>query len=432
MTPAWYHDIFKKHQSQLSQYSHLYIGLSAGIDSNILLHWLYTFKAQLPPITAIHVNHQWHGEDSFIWADFARKSAGKYDFPFINYDVTIDIDQKGAEACGREARYIKFAETMAAVGGEGLLLVAHHRSDQAETIMYRLVRGSGTLGLGGMKSSTELHFGAHKLHVLRPFLTISKSILYETGRALGVDWMEDYTNHETEEARNQIRNAIFPVIARYFPHYEQTFARSAELIQESDALLTEIAEKDYQNVVIDNQVLLDQLFLLSSLRRHNLLRYWLRLNDVILEKRQFDEFLSMFFGSQPTSQSCFNFSDWMIRFFQNKLYFLKDVPCLSSKLTWIDSENAPSMKFWNALDLEMKTRENGMSFHPIWRDRSQTVKKLLQEIELEPWHRSNVQFLRRKDTQEIVWMEHLGISRNYQSECQSQGYLPRIIESVKE
>lgn len=430
MIPHWYSIVFERYKAVLNQYEHLYIGLSAGIDSNILLHWLNTYRDQLPPITAIHVNHQWHGEDSVIWANFAKNSAERYGFEFINYDVVIDIDQKGAEACGREARYIKFAETMV---DQGLLVVAHHRSDQAETVMYRLLRGSGTLGLGGMRDLTQLKFGEHHLSVCRPFLSISKTELYKAGEMMSVPWMEDYTNHGTEEARNQIRNAIFPMVAQYFPHYEQTFARSAQLIQESDALLLEIAKEDYQPCAQQENMRFDlsQISALSPLRQRNVLRYWLSFHGIILEKRQFDEFLSMFLDKKPTSQSCFTVDSWAIRAFKNQLYLMPismQTIC-HYQYELVEAKNAPSLKFWSDLELELVSREDGLSFHPMWRDKSQTLKKLLQEIELEPWLRSNVQILRDKCSQQIIWVQYLGLHHSHKDQCQSLGYIPVIMDA---
>lgn len=430
MIPSWYKTVFEQYSDLLNQYDRLYIGLSAGIDSNMLLHWLYTFKDQLPPITAIHVNHQWHGEDSFIWADFAKNSAARYGIDFINYDVFINIDEKGAEACGREARYIKFAETMVE---NSILVVAHHRSDQAETVMYRLLRGSGTLGLGGMRDVTQLRFGEHELSVCRPFLSISKTLLYEAGKMMDIPWMEDYTNHGTEEARNQIRNAIFPKIEEYFPHYEQTFARSAQLIQESDLLLSEIAEQDYAENTVHSDELslnLEHLKTLTPLRQKNLLRYWLKGFDVMLEKRQFDEFLSMFIERKPTSKSCFFMANWEIRAFEDRLYFLRTDgrAVLTNHYDFIPANNAPHMDFWNDLDLELITREDGMVFHPLWRDKSQTVKKLLQEIKLKPWLRSSIKVLKDKENGNLVWIEYLGLHHSYKNKCHPQGFLPKLVE----
>lgn len=423
MIPSWYEEIFQKYSDLLNQYDNLYIGLSAGIDSNILLHWLSIYQDFLPSITAIHVNHQWHGEDSFIWADFARKSAEKYGFNFLNFDVLIDIDQKGAEACGREARYVKFSETMKE---NGLLLVAHHRSDQAETVMYRLIRGSGVMGLGGMRALTELKFGCHTLQVLRPLLDISKTALYEAGKAQNIPWMEDYTNHGTEEARNQIRNGIFPKIAEYFPYYEQTFARSAQLLQEGDELLNEIAEEDYEQNVFEERLNLKSVRLLSVLRQKNLLRYWLKYHSVTLEKRQFDELYISFLAKKPITSSCFNQDDWEMRVHQDHLCFLHKQKRYSHRYELVEAPDAPPLSFWQDQALTLITREQGVSFDPIWRNKSQTVKKLLQEIDLAPWLRSDIQMLKNNNNA-LVWIEHLGLSRSYQSECQALGYLPIVI-----
>ena len=95
------------------------------------------------------------------------------------------------------------------------------------------------------------------------------------------------------------------------------------------------------------------------------------------------------------------------------------------------TENAPSLDFWESFNLELVDREDGLVFHPVWRDRSQTLKKLLQEIELEPWLRSKVKILRDKDSGQIIWVQHLGLHHLYKDICQPNGHMPVIIEKHK-
>ncbi len=422
--PDWYQALFDQYSSQLNTFSHIYIALSAGIDSNMLLHWLATYKDRLPPITAIHVNHKWHGEYSFIWADFAKQRAEYYQIPFIYHEVDIDISDKGAEASGREARYIKFAETMI---NNSVLLVAHHRSDQVETLLFRLIRGSGLQGLGGIRPSAIVNFGNYSINILRPFLEISKKTLYETGEMLNIPWMEDYSNHENDVARNQIRNSILPEVERFFPYYEQTIFRSSLLLQEAFNLQNEIAQEDSIDILDNNTIHRENLLKLSVLRQKNVLRYWLNQYQLQLEKRQFDEFFTLFFEQEPTSKTLFTITENSFRYFDNKVYRLPKETPKTTSLHWDTSNNMPPESFWQQFSLKLIDRINGEKFHPIYRDKPQTIKKILQERHILPWERENMVFLIDQNTNDIIWIEHIGLHKKYQNFCEPIGIMPKII-----
>lgn len=444
--PKWYFDIFNRYRERLQQKEALYLALSAGVDSNTLLHWLYTFRAELPPIYTIHVNHNWHENYSHLWANFARQRAEFYGFTHYHYEAYFNLEmQSGLEAAGREMRYIKFAETMKP---NSLLCVAHHRSDQAETLMQRLLRSSGTRGLGAMRDFNTVRFGTYDIDLFRPFLSISKKELYETAIKLNLPWLEDYTNHETDDMeRNIIRNDLFKRMESTFPQYEEAFYQVTQFMQEADDLLLELAMIDLQKITQKNSIKgglekknISQLHLpslkeLSLVRQKNLLQAWLRPYNLIFSQRQLTEFIRVFLEGAPTHQTRFELDPYVILYFQDYLYLEEKSEVLSSFKSFqlTPSSNAPSRHFWqqfSADDLLLEKRKGGERFHPLYRDRSQQLKKLLQEAKIPVWERDHCWLLKIRESGEILWVNHLGFAKSLENEIKEEGLAPALIATI--
>jgi tRNA(Ile)-lysidine synthase len=139
---------------------------------------------------------------------------------------------RGLEDAAREERYAflrraAFAEKAVAVA------VAHTRDDQAETLLLRLVRGSGSLGLSAMRARTG--------DVIRPLLDVSRAEVLGHLATRGLAWREDETNADTRMLRNRVRHELLPYLeARFNPRLRETLARTASLLaDEADALSTE-------------------------------------------------------------------------------------------------------------------------------------------------------------------------------------------------
>lgn len=435
MLPNWYFEIFNRYKEQLQRKNALYLALSAGVDSNTLLHWLSIFKDELPPIYTIHVNHNWHGDYSHLWANFAKKRAEYYGFTHFHYEVYFkDHDPKGLEAAGREARYLKFGETMQE---NSLLCVGHHRSDQAETLMQRLLRSSGVRGLGAMRDFNKVEFGPHTIELFRPFLSISKKSLYETATKLSLPWLEDYTNHEADDMeRNIIRNNLFKTMEDEFPKYEAAFYQVTQFMQEADDLLQDIAAEDLTKIGAQNPfspknstllINLPALQKLSYLRQKNALQAWIRPHNLIFTQKQLSEFFRVFVEQVPTHQSFFKLENFGIFYFQDHLYLRPLVEdSITPTLQFTKATNAPSQAFWDQKNLALIKREGGERFHPINRDKSQLLRKLLQEQNLPQWERDNCWLLIDLDTKEILWINHLGFSKLLMPYIKEEGATPSL------
>ena len=213
----------------------LCVAYSGGPDSTALLHAL----AQLPAarargLRALHVDHGLHA-DSAAWAEHCRRFCADLGLPCAVVRVRVETHRgAGLEAAARHARYAAFAAHLQT--GE-ILLLAHHRDDQAETVLLKLLRGAGPEGLGGMRERRPLGRG----ELWRPLLNdISRAQLHDYIATHRLHCIEDPANADTRLARNQLRHEILPRLAAYWPQAVDSILHSAALSRAAaDALRTQ-------------------------------------------------------------------------------------------------------------------------------------------------------------------------------------------------
>ena len=206
----------------------LLIGLSGGADSVALLLMLLDEGAQL---AAVHVNHGLRGADSDGDEAFVRELCGQHGVPLYVYRA--DPPENPGEGWAREVRYGFFRQAMKASGADALVL-AHHRDDQAETLLLHLLRGAGLNGLKGMSFSAEVE----GMCIRRPLLTFSRESLRAYLMQKGQPWREDASNADHRYLRNAIRHELLPLMERLAPGAAARMAQMALLLQEDDAVLT--------------------------------------------------------------------------------------------------------------------------------------------------------------------------------------------------
>ena len=189
----------------------LRVAYSGGIDSHVLLHALVALRQSATwRISAIHIDHGLQPA-SADWALHCRRVCSdlKIDCAVERIDVSR-VKEDGVEAAARRARYACLGRRLAA--GEALL-TAHHRDDQAETLMLQLLRGSGIHGLAAMPEVAP--FGVGRL--ARPLLSFTRAALKRYAACHGLEWIEDVSNEDTRLARNFLRRRVFPLLAERWP-----------------------------------------------------------------------------------------------------------------------------------------------------------------------------------------------------------------------
>ncbi|ROL85358.1 tRNA lysidine(34) synthetase TilS [Pseudomonas chlororaphis] len=252
------------------------IAFSGGLDSTVLLHLLAQLKQRhrLPPLTAIHVHHGLQAAAD-AWPEHCRAQCEALAVPLQVVAVQV---QPGAslERAAREARYAVFEEI---TGSNELLLTAQHRDDQAETLLFRLLRGAGIRGLSAMPASRALGLG----HLLRPLLDVSRDELERYARDHQLRWIDDPSNQDRQFSRNYLRHQVFPLLTARWPQAASSMARSAAHLREARELLDELAIIDLQEAAKGAEfewlglpsLALAPLLGLSQARQRNALSHWL-------------------------------------------------------------------------------------------------------------------------------------------------------------
>jgi tRNA(Ile)-lysidine synthase len=211
-------------------------GFSGGLDSTVLLHALAADRrVRERGLRALHVRHDLHAAAG-AWAEHCRDACAEWGVPMQVVRVQVDLQAGlGLEGAAREARHAAFAASLAA--GE-ILALAHHRDDQAETVLLRLLRAAGGDGLAAMRG--ERAFGRGRLW--RPLLDCPREALLDYARANGLRFVEDPSNADTRFDRNFLRARVLPVLRERWPEAGSALARSAALLAADADLLESEAQ----------------------------------------------------------------------------------------------------------------------------------------------------------------------------------------------
>lgn len=217
------------------------VALSGGVDSVALLHLIARFRADHPNCPRIHALHINHGLQTCAadWEALCTTHCEILQIPLTIVGVSLAGERSsGVEAAAREARYAAFRD---ALKGGGVLLQAHHADDQAETVLFRLLRGAGPRGLAGIPAVRSLGEGV----VLRPLLGRAKAELTEYCEVSGLEWIDDPSNESTGYDRNFLRKEVLPLIEARWPGYRTTLGRAASIQRQvmDDLLETSVEVK---------------------------------------------------------------------------------------------------------------------------------------------------------------------------------------------
>ena len=166
----------------------LCVAFSGGPDSSALLHALAAVRGDARALRAMHVDHGLHA-DSTSWAAACAATCESLGVPLQMLRVTVQAEGAGIEAAAREARYAALAGHL---GEDEWLVTAHHREDQAETVLLKLLRGAGPHGLGGMRERRPLGRG----QLWRPLLDIPRGDLRAYAASAGLQVIEDPANRD--------------------------------------------------------------------------------------------------------------------------------------------------------------------------------------------------------------------------------------------
>ncbi|WP_224982663.1 tRNA lysidine(34) synthetase TilS [Geomonas agri] len=220
------------------------VAVSGGADSVALLDILTRLEDERLNLVVAHLNHCLRGTESDDDEKFVSDLATRRHLPFvaIRVDVASFAAAEGLslEDAGRQARYAFFHE-VARRRGATSIAVAHHLDDQAETVLIRLLRGSGGTGLSAMAASGDSL-------VKRPLLQVSRADLEDYLNGRGLTWRTDSTNSDTTILRNSIRHELIPTLRKYNPRISERLAATAEILAADEELLEHLTSSAFDRL----------------------------------------------------------------------------------------------------------------------------------------------------------------------------------------
>lgn len=212
----------------------LLVACSGGPDSVALVHALNAIKNNLPyEFHLVHVNHRLRGRASDGDARFVRNLAQSLGWLYHEKSAPIRIKSGNLEETARVRRYDMFTQVAKKVGAHAVL-TAHTQNDQIETILMNLLRGTGSVGLGGM--SPVRPWQKSDLLVGRPLLSVSKQEIREALKKGKLSYRSDASNENPKFLRNWLRKLIVPALEKRSPGFQERLGNMASVLRDEEAV----------------------------------------------------------------------------------------------------------------------------------------------------------------------------------------------------
>lgn len=238
----------------LRQPTTVVVGVSGGVDSVVLLHWLKGFR-QL----RVHVAHFDHGlrAESAGEAAWVVALAEHWGLPVTVGRAAQDLRGVAGlsiEEAARQARYCFLGQVAGAMGAS-VVAVAHHRDDQAETVLMHFIRGSGLAGLRGMVVEQPLRdlrlpCDVPDVALVRPLLGVGRADIEAYAAAQGLSYQHDASNDDVTLFRNNLRHAVLPYLAGLNPNIRAVLAHTADVLAEDYALVQAVVDEAWRDVAV--------------------------------------------------------------------------------------------------------------------------------------------------------------------------------------
>lgn len=388
------------------------LAFSGGLDSTVLLEWLCAFAGKTN--IRLHVFHVHHGlsHNADAWLMHCEREAASRHLTFDFRKVTIaKREPRGIEAAARAARYRALGE-MCLHHRVPLLLTAHHRNDQAETVLLQAMRGAGIAGIAGMPLLHETHpLLPDGVAIARPLLEVDRATLETEAHRTGLTCVEDESNADVRFRRNAIRHDILPRLQAISPGSIAGLARLARHGQQTQRLLDDLAQMDLAacgSEPIDSRISLQCLQRLDRERRGNLLRYWLRHQGCgVPGAMALDELSEQMLSASPDAHPVLDLGRMRLRRIAGFLEIAPvrpsppvrepftwsgeaviDFPHWHGKLVFSRADHGLPAELLRSTRLELRTRAGGEQLRVHPQRPTKALKKLYQELHIPSWKRT--------------------------------------------
>lgn len=238
---------FKKYISEqdlIREGERVVLAVSGGVDSMVLLDLVCRLaKSWSLDVAMAHLNYGLRGRDSMRDEDLVRTAAKEHGL-YLEVMHRHPPSGPNVQDAAREIRY-DFLKRVATKREAAVIATAHHRDDQAETVLLHLLRGSGLKGLAGISPRATLG----QTRLIRPLLRFSRAEIESYAKRQGVSFREDATNASTIYTRNAVRHRLIPLLREFNPRIEEHLVKMASRLSEDDEALTILTQASFAQVL---------------------------------------------------------------------------------------------------------------------------------------------------------------------------------------
>lgn len=410
----------------------LWVAFSGGLDSTALLLALAALREQRPlDLHAVHANHGVHA-DATAWAGHCATVCSDLVVPLtVLGPPETALPPDSPEAQLRHWRYDAFE---ALLDRGDVMCTAHHREDQAETVLLALLRGSGPGGIAAMPEQRSL--GAGRL--VRPLLSWPRAALEAFVRRQGLTWVEDPGNAGIDPDRNYLRHQVLPRLRARWPAADASLATSARLCAETRDLLEAALDERLDSDTLVRGVLPWARLAGDERERRLLLRRWLaREGCAPVPRARLEAFMAQLETAGEDRQPRLDWNGHTLRRYRGELWLdspdhvapTGDFSVLGTSTATVDLSDRELPSDLAALGLEpvppalrnltVRRRQAGDRLRPRASGPSRPLKQWLSTSPLPPWHRGALPLLCRD--REVLAVADVVLDADLKSRLESSG-----------
>ncbi len=224
--------------------------LSGGCDSVVMTHILSKLGLE---VVAIHLNHNWRGEESLRDENFSREFAKSLGIEF--YSEKLSFDVKKTETDAREARYL-FFKSCAEKFNSKYVFLAHNKNDNAETLLYRVIKGTGLKGLCSIPKHRDIFY--------RPLLDVTREEIEAYAKENNLKYVNDSSNDSIKYKRNFIRKEILPLVKKINPDVICALNNLSQVANMQYEIVLNGLNKAKEDIFFNDKIILEKYLLLSE------------------------------------------------------------------------------------------------------------------------------------------------------------------------
>lgn len=258
------------------------VGFSGGYDSMCLLDILSKIKSEQEffnlEVIAAHFNHNWRGEESLKEQEVCRLYAASKGFEFVTKMAPQFLKKNENDA--RIARYEFFEETLENYDADAVF-TAHNKDDNAETVLYRVVKGTGLIGLKGISEKRDVFY--------RPLLKISRAEIMEYCEANNLTPNNDSSNKDTKYRRNYLRLNVIPSLEHINPSVKDSLNTLAEIAKSENLIIEEYMNMFRDKVIVDERIIAPEYKKLSAPVKKRLIHEYIQLFNLDYDFKKINE-----------------------------------------------------------------------------------------------------------------------------------------------